>query len=115
MPTSPVHGANVIPDLIVMSEDKPNALDAPLANDIAGSAVNVLSVKLKHKRYEPEWLSIEKFTNTTSPLHMIQRSQVKSLVESVRALTFAYPNGMFVLTWSVGENRTYSSTEVAIG
>lgn len=48
MPASPVPGANVIPDPIVELDEELDALDVPLANEIAGTVVNVQPVELYH-------------------------------------------------------------------
>lgn len=52
LPSSPIPGASVIPDSIVMSDDDLNALDDLLGSEVAGSAVDVQPVELSYHRDE---------------------------------------------------------------
>lgn len=60
MTTSPVPGANIIPDQIVVLDDKYAAFDALLANNLHSSALNVQTVQLMHCHYKEVWIINQK-------------------------------------------------------
>lgn len=104
----------VIPDLIVKSDDRFNALDAPLATELACCALNVQPVEVSHYCYEEVWLSIQQIACATFRLRHIQWDHIRSLVSSICALSFDYHNGTITVTWTVECNSTDSARRDAI-
>lgn len=108
IPASSILCANVIPSATVASDDQIVALDAPLANELDRSAVDVLQIDIEHYRYEKLWLSVGYIADPTFALRDIQSSQVKSQVASKGALAFDYLNVVISATWSLERNPTDS-------
>lgn len=63
-------------DPIMMSDDKIDALDTPLAKELIHSSANVQPVERNHYRYEKVWMSVEDVVNLTSALGNILCSPV---------------------------------------
>lgn len=75
-----VPNANMVPHRIVVTDDEPDALDAPVTNELACSAVKLQPVKLGHYRDKAVSLTVEHIADLTFPLADIQSSHIKSLV-----------------------------------
>lgn len=76
------------PGRILVSDDGFDSLHAPLTNELAGDVADVHPVKLSHYRYEKVRLRDGQTADSTFPLCHVQIRHIKSLVVSVRALTF---------------------------
>lgn len=59
VPASYITNANVVPNQIFVLDDVFNSLDTPLANGLAGSAINMQSVEFGNHRYEEVWMNLE--------------------------------------------------------
>lgn len=111
---SPALGANVVPGLILVSDDQLDALDAPLGNEVCDSTVDVQSVELSHYCYEGVWLSAGPSLDTTLSLRDIESSHVKILAFWIRSLAIDYCNGMITVTWSAQCHMTDSPLQDAV-
>lgn len=85
--------------LIVERDDKFDALDVPLTDELAGSAVSLQQAELRHYYYGKVYISVEQNANPILPLNTIQSSHVKSLASSMRAFSFGYRNRKISATW----------------
>lgn len=112
MSSSPVLGATVNADLIMVSVDDFVALDAPLSNEIAVSTVNEPLMRLSHYRYEEVCINVVWIANPTFSLRNVQRCHVKDLLLSIRAPSY-YRDGMITATWSTICNPRNSSVDGA--
>lgn len=63
--TSAVPDVGILPDPIVVSNDEVEALDAPLSNELASSAVSEQLAELSHCSYEEVWMSAEEIADPT--------------------------------------------------
>lgn len=84
-----------------MSDDKVDALDAPLANELENRAVIMQLVELRelsHYRSRNVWMSLEQIADPTFPLRNVQSSHVMDLAASMRAFPLFYRNGMILAT-----------------
>lgn len=88
MSAFPVSDANMIPDPFVVLDDKFDALDAPHANELAGSTVNVQLVELRKYRHEEPCLSVGQIADSRFAPRNVQACQVKSLVSLMGAPSF---------------------------
>lgn len=75
MLSSPFIGATVDRDPILLSDEELDALGAPLANKLAGSAVNLHPVELSHFWYDGVWMSVWQIVEPKFPLWNFQRSR----------------------------------------
>lgn len=114
MPAPPFPGVKVIHNPIVVSDDGCDALDAPLENDLAGSAVGVQHAELCYYGYEEMWLSVEHIADPTFRLRVIQISHVKIMAASTPSLAFDHRNRMITVMLSAKCNRTDSAMKNAV-
>lgn len=91
-PECSVIGVNVIADQIVECKEEYDALLAPLVNVSEVTAVNVQAVELNEYCFEDLQLSVLQILDPTFPLGDAQSNRVKSLVASIRVLTFNHCN-----------------------
>lgn len=77
VPFTAVLGAPVNTDPIVVSNDEINVMEAPLANELNGSVVDLQAVEFSHYRYDEVLMSMELITGLTFMLRGIQCSRVK--------------------------------------
>lgn len=68
MHASPISRANDIPDAIEVLDDKLDALETPLANELGGSAVDAQLVYLSYYRYKEVWKSVTQIRGPILPL-----------------------------------------------
>lgn len=80
MPSSAAVSATTNADLIGVWHRYIDALDAPLAEELAIRAVGVQPAGLSHYCYEEGRLSVEQIMDPTFPLRNISGSRVKTLV-----------------------------------
>lgn len=67
MSASPIRGVNVIREQIVALNDEFDALAAPLADELRGSAASVQPVRLILHSYEKPWMSSDQIADSTFP------------------------------------------------
>lgn len=97
----------------MLSDDDRYSLSIPLANELAGSAVNEHPLRLSHYHYEAVCMSVEEIAKPTFRLRDIQICQVKTLGVPIRPPASDYHNGMIIATWSVKRNPMDSCAEDA--
>lgn len=90
IPASPFSGFNATPSPTVVLNDTLHALDRALANKLAGSAVSLQPVELRHYGYEEVRLSVEQNADTIFPLRDVKSNQVSSLVALILQIIFDY-------------------------
>lgn len=98
----------------MLSVDYFGALDAPLANEVAGKVVNVQPVALSCYPDEEVWSSVEKVVDPTLTLRDARSSHVKSTASSMSVRKFDFRIGMIALTWSSKCNPTDTSMEDSV-
>lgn len=113
IPAFAVPGANVISDPMLRLNDMIDALDTSLANEPAGSAVNVQSVELSNYHCEKMCLSVEQFSDPVFPPHDVQSSHLRSRSAPLCRFTFDNLEGVVSATLSTECNTSDSAMEDA--
>lgn len=105
---------NVIPDLVLVSDEDLDATDVPLVNMLSDSAASLQPMELRPHHYEKVWLRVEQIVDPRFPLPDVQSSHVKNLATLMCALAFDYCDAMIKMTWSEECNCTDTSIQDAI-
>lgn len=114
MSSSSIPVTNVVPNLIVVSNDDLDLTNAPLAVKLAGGVGKVQSVELSNYCYEEVRVIAEHIVDPTFWSRHVQSSRMESLLASIRALAFEYCNEIIAFTSSAECNLSDSSIENAI-
>lgn len=86
VPSLPVLGLAVNADQILVTDVASNAIEAPLTNRLACSAVNVQPVDLSHYGYKMVLMSVLQNLDPTFLPSDIQRNHVQDVVASMGRL-----------------------------
>lgn len=97
-----------------MSDNERDALDAPLANKLARSAVDVQPLALKQYRNQEVSMSTEPFADLEFSLWDVQSSRVKAVNAFMRALEVCYDNEMTAVMYPAESDTTDYSKGSAI-
>lgn len=96
---------------VLLSDDGFHAVETPLANELAGSAVNVLLMEIIYYRYEEICQSFELISDLTFLLRDIKSSHDTGVFASTPALKSDYHNFVLTVRSSVGSDPTDSVME----